>query len=115
MYPSSFSGLKEAFSSGGHRSYQTHANSPQVCNTRSESPVTCFKIGQQWLINLSHLDCLAKNSYNEAKCRSQVDALYDCCNAFYEKFGENAQSASCPKPNLLRLKIKQRAEESSRK
>jgi hypothetical protein len=57
------------------------------------------------------LDCLAKNSYNEAKCRSQVDALYECCNRFYERFGDDAQSASCPKPNLLRLKMKQRAEE----
>ncbi|KIN02054.1 hypothetical protein OIDMADRAFT_18795, partial [Oidiodendron maius Zn] len=46
-------------------------------------------------------DCLAKNSYDETKCRSQVDALYECCNSFYDKYGDNAQSASCPKPNLL--------------
>ena len=57
-------------------------------------------------------DCLAKNSYNESKCRSQVDALYDCCNKFYERNGDNAKSASCPKASLLRLKISQRAEGS---
>ncbi|KAB8289615.1 hypothetical protein EYC80_010530 [Monilinia laxa] len=56
-------------------------------------------------------DCLVKNSYNEDKCRSQVDALYDCCNAFYEKNGDDAKSVSCPKANLLRLKIKQRSEQ----
>ncbi|KAE9376804.1 DUF1903-domain-containing protein [Stipitochalara longipes BDJ] len=54
-------------------------------------------------------DCLAKNSYDEAKCRSQVDALYECCNTFYSQNGDDAKSASCPKPNLLRLKMKQRA------
>ncbi|KAL2067098.1 hypothetical protein VTL71DRAFT_1522 [Oculimacula yallundae] len=56
-------------------------------------------------------DCLAKNSYNEAKCRSQVDALYDCCNRFYERNGDEAKSVSCPKASLLRLKLKQRSEE----
>lgn len=61
------------------------------------------------------LDCLAKNSYDEIKCRSQVDALYECCNSFYDKYGDNAQSASCPKPNLLRLKMKQRADEQGSK
>ncbi|CAL3963607.1 unnamed protein product [Diplocarpon coronariae] len=57
-------------------------------------------------------DCLAKNSFNEAKCRSQIDALYDCCNRFYGRNGDDAPCTSCPKANLLRLKIKQRAEES---
>ena len=68
----------------------------------------CFPI--LWLIVIQ--DCLAKNTYNEEKCRSQVDALYDCCNEFYRRFGDNAKSASCPKAGLLRLKLKQRAEES---
>ncbi|PVH74722.1 DUF1903-domain-containing protein [Cadophora sp. DSE1049] len=57
-------------------------------------------------------DCLAKNSYNESKCRSQVDALYDCCNKFYKRNGDDAKSVSCPKASLLRLKMKQRAEGS---
>ncbi|KAH8598977.1 hypothetical protein B0O99DRAFT_566505 [Bisporella sp. PMI_857] len=59
--------------------------------------------------------CLTKNSYNEAKCRSQVDALYDCCNRFYEKKGDGGRTPSCPKPSLLRLKMKQRAEDSESK
>lgn len=59
-------------------------------------------------------DCLAKNSYNEAKCRSQVNALYECCNAFYARNGEKASTVSCPKASLLRLKMRQRAEEMSK-
>jgi hypothetical protein len=55
-------------------------------------------------------DCLAKNGYNEEKCRSHVDRLYDCCNAFYQEKGDDAKTASCPKPRLLRLKMKQRSQ-----
>ena len=55
-------------------------------------------------------DCLAKHSYNEAKCKSQLDALYECCKRFYERNGDEATSASCPKANLLRFKMKQRTE-----
>ncbi|KAI1325255.1 DUF1903-domain-containing protein [Xylariaceae sp. FL0255] len=58
-------------------------------------------------------DCLGKNGFNEAKCEHLIDALYECCNAFYEKKGDNATSPSCPKPNLLRLKLKQRQESKS--
>ncbi|KAI0873490.1 hypothetical protein GGS24DRAFT_463164 [Hypoxylon argillaceum] len=53
-------------------------------------------------------DCLGKNSFNQAKCEHLIDALYECCDAFYQKNGETATTASCPKPNLLRLKLKQR-------
>ncbi|KAI0388814.1 DUF1903-domain-containing protein [Xylariaceae sp. FL0594] len=53
-------------------------------------------------------DCLTKNGFNEARCEHLIDALYECCNAFYEKNGDDATTVSCPKPNLLRLKIKQR-------
>ena len=59
-------------------------------------------------------ECLEKNSYNEAKCRSQVNALYECCNAFYARNGEKASTVSCPKASLLRLKMSQRAEEMSK-
>jgi hypothetical protein len=55
---------------------------------------------------------LAKNSYNEAKCTAQVDALYECCNAFYEKNGDDAKTVSCPKANLLKLKMMQRMREA---
>ena len=54
--------------------------------------------------------CLTKNNYNEAKCQDLVDALYECCDAFYRKNGDGATSASCPKASLLRLKMKQRSE-----
>ena len=56
------------------------------------------------------LDCLAKNSYKEEKCKAHVDALYACCNIFYEQHGEDAKTMSCPKASLLRLKLKQRAQ-----
>ncbi|EYE95295.1 DUF1903-domain-containing protein [Aspergillus ruber CBS 135680] len=54
--------------------------------------------------------CLTKNSYREDKCQTQIDALYECCNAFYQKEGDEGKTVSCPKANLLRLKMKQRAE-----
>lgn len=54
--------------------------------------------------------CLSKNNYQQKKCENLIDALYECCNAFYEKNGEQAQTTSCPKPDLLKLKMKQRAE-----
>jgi len=47
-------------------------------------------------------DCLQKSNYNEAKCQEQVKALYECCNAFYEKYGDHASTVSCPKASLLR-------------
>jgi hypothetical protein len=39
----------------------------------------------------------------------QIDALYECCNAFYKKEGEDASTVSCPKYSLLKLKMEQRA------
>ncbi|KZF26322.1 DUF1903-domain-containing protein [Xylona heveae TC161] len=53
-------------------------------------------------------DCLSKSNYNEDKCKRQIDALYECCNTFYQQHGDNASSVSCPKAGLLRLKMKQR-------
>ena len=57
-------------------------------------------------------DCLSKNGYKEERCQNVIDALYECCEAFYRKNGDGATSTSCPKPDLLRLKIKQRKEKS---
>jgi len=58
-------------------------------------------------------DCLSKNSYDESKCTVQVKALYECCRAFYDAHGDDAKSVSCPKANLLRLKLKQMVENST--
>ncbi|KAG9248721.1 hypothetical protein BJ878DRAFT_451822 [Calycina marina] len=55
-------------------------------------------------------ECLGKNSYDEAKCQSQISALYDCCNRFYEKNGGEASTTCCPKYGLLKLKMKQRVD-----
>ncbi|KEY71617.1 hypothetical protein S7711_08085 [Stachybotrys chartarum IBT 7711] len=52
-------------------------------------------------------DCLSRNNYNEAKCQNAVKALYACCEAFYDKYGDDASTPSCPKPKLLRLKLQQ--------
>ncbi|TLS26103.1 hypothetical protein PpBr36_05230, partial [Pyricularia pennisetigena] len=60
-------------------------------------------------------DCLTKNGYKEEKCQGVIDALYDCCKAFYEKNGDDASTVSCPKPDLLRLKLKQRQEAAGKK
>ncbi|KAI2609795.1 DUF1903-domain-containing protein [Hypoxylon fragiforme] len=59
-------------------------------------------------------DCLGKNGYNEAKCSHLVDALYKCCDAFYQKHGDYATSVCCPKASLLRLKMKQRQEQQDK-
>lgn len=59
---------------------------------------------------LTMLDCLQKNNYQQSKCENLVDALYECCNAFYKENGKEAQTVSCPKYNLLQLKMKQRSE-----
>ncbi|KAI6779054.1 DUF1903-domain-containing protein [Emericellopsis cladophorae] len=55
-------------------------------------------------------DCLTKNNYSEAKCQSVINALYECCDAFYSKYGEDASTVSCPKPKLLQLKLQQMRE-----
>ena len=64
-------------------------------------------------------DCLQKSGFKEEKCQQQVngliapsctavdrvfqvDALYECCNAFYQRNGDNASCVSCPKASLLR-------------
>ncbi|KAL7942381.1 DUF1903 domain-containing protein [Trichoderma barbatum] len=55
-------------------------------------------------------DCLSKNNYNEARCQNAIKALYECCDAFYQRYGDDATSPSCPAPKLLRLKIQQQKE-----
>ncbi|KAI8724831.1 Cx9C motif-containing protein 4, mitochondrial [Fusarium sp. LHS14.1] len=57
------------------------------------------------------LDCLTRNGYNEEKCQTVIKQLYECCEVFYERYGEEASTVSCPKPYLLKLKIKQLREE----
>lgn len=53
------------------------------------------------------LVCLSKNNYDEAKCSRLVDALYECCQAFYDRQGLGASTISCPKPSVLKTKRKQ--------
>ncbi|EGU89300.1 hypothetical protein FOXB_00253 [Fusarium oxysporum f. sp. conglutinans Fo5176] len=38
-------------------------------------------------------NCLTSNGYNEAKCRTAIKRLYECCEAFYERYGEDASTA----------------------
>ena len=59
---------------------------------------------------MPNLECLLKNSYKEERCKIEIDALYACCVIFYEKKGDQAQTMSCPKVTLLRLKMKQRTQ-----
>lgn len=56
-------------------------------------------------------DCLTCNGYNEDKCQTVIKQLYECCEVFYERYGEEASTVSCPKPYLLKLKMKQLREE----
>ncbi|OAA59639.1 mtcp1 [Niveomyces insectorum RCEF 264] len=57
--------------------------------------------------------CLTKNGYNQDRCQHLIDALYDCCQAFYERNGDRATTVSCPKPDLLRLKRQQREQKKT--
>ncbi|WPG99216.1 Hypothetical protein R9X50_00202700 [Acrodontium crateriforme] len=56
-------------------------------------------------------DCLQRSNYNQDKCQKQINALYECCDLFYKRNGDDAQTVSCPKVSLLRLKMKQLAED----
>ncbi|KAI8687976.1 hypothetical protein NCS55_00050100 [Fusarium keratoplasticum] len=56
-------------------------------------------------------NCLTRNGYNEDKCQTVIRQLYECCEIFYERYGEEASTVSCPKPYLLKLKMKQLREE----
>ncbi|KAJ4173423.1 Cx9C motif-containing protein 4, mitochondrial [Fusarium falciforme] len=56
-------------------------------------------------------NCLTRNGYNEDKCQNVIRQLYECCEIFYERYGEEASTVSCPKPYLLKLKMKQLREE----
>ncbi|KAK1599931.1 uncharacterized protein LY79DRAFT_532020 [Colletotrichum navitas] len=57
-------------------------------------------------------DCFTRNGYREERCQSVVIALYECCEAFYRSKGDNATTVSCPKPDLLRLKLRRLREGS---
>lgn len=72
-----------------------------------------FTPGQQAKTAL--LDCLKRNTYKEDRCQDVIYALYDCCQAFYDRNGTDAKSASCPKPDLLKLKLRMRKKEKADK
>ncbi|CCF44871.1 hypothetical protein CH063_14130 [Colletotrichum higginsianum] len=57
------------------------------------------------------VDCLTRNSYKEDRCQSAIMALYECCEAFYRFKGSQATTVSCPKPDLLQLKLNRLREE----
>lgn len=94
-------------STGGSQD-QPSMPSTSMCYSRSLYPTDHSTETGQGLTG--HPDCLTKNNYNEARCDKLIDSLYECCQAFYEKNGDQAKTVSCPKPELLRLKIKQRKE-----
>ncbi|KAF2671960.1 DUF1903-domain-containing protein [Microthyrium microscopicum] len=56
--------------------------------------------------------CLQRSGYREDKCQKLIDALYECCDEFYKRHGDDGKSVSCPKASLLRLKMQQRAQGS---
>ncbi|KAK1989479.1 hypothetical protein LZ30DRAFT_695264 [Colletotrichum cereale] len=51
-------------------------------------------------------DCLTRNGYKEERCQPIIMALYECCEAFYRFKGNDATTVSCPKPDLLQLKLR---------
>lgn len=47
------------------------------------------------------------NNYNEDRCQGVLRDLWSCCAQFYERQGADARCSACPKPDLLKLKLKQ--------
>jgi hypothetical protein len=93
-------------------------SSKSMCYTRYDQVLLLVGDGDVALLTL-YPDCLQKSNYKEERCQkqvghrqqsrdpqktdtNQVDALYECCNAFYQKNGDNASTLSCPKASLLR-------------
>ena len=55
--------------------------------------------------------CLSRNSYNEAKCTSYVEALYKCCDAMYTQAERNGKggetkSTACPVRDVVKRRMK---------
>ncbi|RDA85995.1 hypothetical protein CP532_4867 [Ophiocordyceps camponoti-leonardi (nom. inval.)] len=50
-------------------------------------------------------DCLSRNNYDEAKCSDAVKALYDCCQRFYERFGDDAKTPSYGRGSAASYKL----------
>ncbi|GAO46644.1 DUF1903-domain-containing protein [Saitoella complicata NRRL Y-17804] len=55
-------------------------------------------------------NCIQKNGFNQNKCEGLIDKLYECCARFYKE-NPDGTTLTCPKPRLLGLKLKQRADE----
>ncbi|KAK9456907.1 hypothetical protein V1511DRAFT_495650 [Dipodascopsis uninucleata] len=55
-------------------------------------------------------NCLQRSQYNERRCTAAIDSLYECCRKMYEQ-DPSARAIACPKPDLLKLKLEQRAKE----
>ena len=70
-------------------------------------------VGFLLIVHWCDADCLSRNGFDEAKCTRLVDALYECCNAFYTRHGDDGTTVSCPKAHLLRLKMEQRRKGTS--
>lgn len=48
--------------------------------------------------------CIQRHQFQQEKCSQVIERLYTCCEAFYERNGDDARSASCPDPRALRAK-----------
>ncbi|KAF1826387.1 DUF1903-domain-containing protein [Dissoconium aciculare CBS 342.82] len=49
--------------------------------------------------------CLQKSNYKEEKCQKQVDALYECCNLFYQKAGDDGSSVEDEATESIHLRL----------
>ncbi|KAK9467978.1 hypothetical protein V1512DRAFT_236281 [Lipomyces arxii] len=56
-------------------------------------------------------NCLQRFNYNERRCTAAIDALYACCKKMYQD-DPDSRAIACPKPDLLELKLEQRARET---
>jgi hypothetical protein len=66
-------------------------------------------VGKRYAVGITAtrvmVDCSSSCVYTCKANNGKVDALYECCNAFYKEKGDDARCVSCPKPDLLRYTI----------
>lgn len=61
-------------------------------------------IGLIWLAACTLQSCLSKNTYSPDKCDEHLRRMYLCCQAMYERGGEDKdkpESTACPMPNVV--------------
>ncbi|CAF3574243.1 unnamed protein product, partial [Fusarium graminearum] len=58
-------------------------------------------------------NCLTSNGYNEAKCQTVIKQLYECCESFYERYGEEASTVRTAEKQALSNRASERNDQNN--